>query len=223
MPRAFHHCVIEITQLHVPDGPAPPHEQDPPGRYSMSCKQHFMLLCLAVILSSIIGCTGVSKVSVKKVSQNYEVYDPGKKLIFVIPQDGFTMRDLRDENLRAYESSPSFFYLENKISNLDLSIWFASENIYPGIKKFWDNEVEGWKRVGLPSPQHVSFSKIGIWEATIYEMEYPGYTKSYIKAHLVKEGVWTEIILSIRSGSPRDSARLKLEDTLKTIQVKENR
>lgn len=185
-------------------------------------RRHLTLPCIIIILS-IFSCTGLPKVSLNKAGQNYEVYDPEKRLVFTVPKDGFTMRDLRDENLRAYEVSPSFFYLENRDSKIAISIWFASEKIFPGIKKFWEDEVEGWKRVGLPSPQHVSFSKIGIWEATIYEMEYPGYTKSYIKAHLVKEGVWTEIILSIRSGSPRDSARLKLEDTLKTIQVKENR
>jgi hypothetical protein len=185
-------------------------------------KKHLMLPYIVIILS-FISCAGIHKVSVNKASQNYEVYDPQKKLIFTIPKDGFTMRDLRDENLRAYESSPSFFYLENRISNLAVSIWFASEDIFPGIKKFWDDEVEGWKRVGLPSPQNVSFNKIGVWEATIYDMVYPGYSKSYIKAHLVKEGIWTEIILSIPSTSTGDEARLRLADVLKTIQIKDNR
>jgi hypothetical protein len=206
----------------VPAGTAPLHKQDPPGRYYMFRKQHFILLCLAVILSSIVCCTGVSKVSVKKVSQNYEVYDPEKKLIFIIPQDGFSVRDLRDENLRAYESSPSFFYLENKGLNIDMSIWFASENIYPGIKKFWDNEVEGWRRAGLTSPQTVSFNKIGVWESVVYDMKYPGYTKSYIKANLVQKGVWIEIILSIPATFPSDEGRLRLADLLKTIQIKDN-
>jgi hypothetical protein len=186
-------------------------------------KRLFMLASIIIMLFPIIGCTGFSKISVNLTGQNYEVYDPEKRLVFTIPKDGFTMRDLRDENLRAYEVSPSFFYLENRISNLAISIWFASEDIFPGIQKFWDDEVEGWRRVGLPSPQNVSFKTIGVWEATIYDVVYPGYTKSYVKAHLVKEGVWTEIVLSIPSGSPGDAVRLKLEDTLKTIQVKETR
>jgi hypothetical protein len=186
-------------------------------------RQHLMLLCIAAILSSTISCAEFSKISVHKTGQNYEVYDPGKKLLLTIPKDGFTMKDLRDENLRAYEPNPSLFYLEDRTSNLAISIWFESGNIFPGINKFWDNEIKGWERVGLPSPQNVSFNKIGVWDAVIYDMKYPGYIKSYIKANLVQNGIWTEIILSIPSRSPDVDARSKLADALNQIQVKDNR
>jgi hypothetical protein len=189
----------------------------------MFIKKKFMLLCILIILSSFVCCTGISKVRVNQISQNYEVYDPGKKLVLTIPEDGFTVKDLRDENLRAYEPSPSFFYLENRESGLVISIWFGPEDIFPGMNRFWDDEINGYKRAGLPSPQNVSFNKIGAWETITYDMDYPGYTKSYTKANLVQKGVWVEMILSIPSGSTNDKAKAKLIDTLKTIQVKENR
>jgi hypothetical protein len=195
----------------------------PPKEVTKMYKRLFMLASIIIMLFPITGCSGLSKIIVNKTDQNYEVYDPEKRLVFTIPKDGFTMRDLRDENLRAYEPSPSFFYLENRISNLAVSIWFASENIFPGIKKFWEDEMEGWRRVGLPSPQNVSFGKIGVWDTVIYDMKYPGYTKSYIKANLIQNGVWTEIILSIPSISTDGDSRSKLADILNSIQIKDNR
>jgi len=189
----------------------------------MFIKQNFVLPCILITLSSFICCTGISKVRVNQINQNYEVSDPGKKLVLSIPEDGFTMKDLRDENLRAYEPSPSFFYLENRELGLVISIWFGPEDIFPGMEKFLDDEINGYRRAGLPSPQNVSFNKIGVWETITYDMDYPGYNKSYTKANFIQKGIWVEVILSIPSGSANDRAKARLIDTLKTIQVKENR
>jgi hypothetical protein len=174
-------------------------------------------------LSSITGCTGVSNIRINELNRNYELFAPGKKLFLTIPEKGFTLRDLRDENLRAHETSPSFYYLENRKSNLIITCWFKTQEEFPGIKNFWDNEISGWRRAGLPSPQNVSFSEVADWDTIIYDMRYPNSTKSYIKAHWLQKGTWIEIVLSIPSDFPSDAARSQLVDVLKGIQVKENK
>jgi hypothetical protein len=187
----------------------------------MTGKRHLLITLIIIMLFLMIGCAGLSNIHINEISQNYELDTPGKKLFLTIPKGELTLRDLRDDNLRDYETSPRFYYLENRKSNLIITCWFEPEEQFPGINKFWDDEIEGWRRAGLPSPQDVSFNEIGKWDAIIYEIRSPNSTKSYVNAHWIQEGTWIEIVLSMPSSSPGDESRSNLIETLKTIQVKE--
>jgi hypothetical protein len=186
-------------------------------------KRRLILLSIIIMLFSTIGCIGLSNIHINEISQNYELYTPEKKLVLTIPKDGFTLRDLRDDNLRTYETSPSFFYLENRKSGLTITCWFKTQEEFPGINIFWDDEIAGLRRAGLPSPKNVSFSEVADWDTITYDMKYPNSTKSYIKAHRLQENTWIEIVLSIPSDFPGDEPRSRLVDILKRIHVKENK
>jgi hypothetical protein len=118
-------------------------------------------------------------------------------------------------------SSPRYFYFEDSKLDLIVSGWFESAQGFSGIKKFWEEQTNGWKQMGLPPAQKVSFSKIGNWETINYEMAFSGGTNYHIRAHWVQAGTWIDIHLSLTSDLTSAESQKLLDSLLRTISIKE--
>ena len=113
-------------------------------------------------------------------------------------------------------ASPRYFYFTDDTKNLELSGWFESADGFAGVKKFWEQEMAAWPRSALPEPRNVTFTKIGKWDAIVYDVPEPSAPIKNVRAHWVQAGTWIDVHVSTTSGS-RDS----LASFLETLEVSE--
>ena len=90
-----------------------------------------------------------------------------------------------------------------------------------GVKKFWDDETRTWSKRGLPNPHEVTFTKVGGWDAILYDIPIPDATNSHLRAHWVAAGTWIDVHLSTTGTGTRADSRAALLRELKTFHVEE--
>jgi hypothetical protein len=185
-------------------------------------KSYFPFLSSVVILLFIIvGCGGFSKVRVDEINQDYELVIPESKLVMMVPKTGFQYKNI---NVGGGTANPGYFYFENIADGIILSGWFEPQKKFKGIEKYWEDQVNAYKKRGLPSPMDVAFDKIGDWNAIFYDTGTSGYRTSNLSAHLIQSGTWIDLHISTTSNTSNTSgidARYKIIDQLKAIKIKE--
>ncbi len=185
------------------------------------------ILALAMIV--IAGCAEVpvsegvdQSVTVRQVPEGYEISVSLSNLVMIIPKDGFVRKNA------SFNPHPRYFFFssDSADSSVVLSGWFEPDGAFPGTKKVWDQQVQGWSRAGLPAPRNISFGKVGNWDCVFYEWDPKGLEKQFagrnqqnVKAHWVEAGTWIDIHASIMSRMSAAEARSKLVDLLKAIAV----
>jgi hypothetical protein len=160
------------------------------------------------------GAAKPDAIQINEAKENYELTVPVSRLFMSIPREGLTQVNQPHNN-------PRYFYFEDRVRHLIISGWFEPEQRFSGVKKSWEDDTQTWNRKGLPEPKDVVFTKVGSWDAIIYEMPAPAGIDSHIRAHWLQAGTWIEIHLSTTSAGPSVDSRAKLHALLMRIQVKE--
>jgi hypothetical protein len=175
------------------------------------------LLSLAISLVASVNLAAQANdasLHITATKDGYELNVPVSKLLMTITSKSPL------ETKKGGSGSPRYFYFEDK-NGLIISGWFEPAESFAGIQKFWDSETKEWKRRGLPDPVDVSMQKIDGWDAIIYDIKMPKGTNSHIRAHWVQAGTWIDVHLSLTTTLNSVDARAKLQEVLKSIQVKE--
>lgn len=187
----------------------------------------FWIIVFAAIV--IVGCaatpvggTAGQSIAVRPVPAGFELSVPISNLVMTFSKDGF-VRSTASPN-----AHPRYFFFtsDRPDSYVGLSGWFEPDGAFPGTKKAWEQQVQGWSRMAAPAPREVSFGKVGNWDCVFYEWNPKGFEKQFagrnqqnVHAHWVEAGTWINIHASIMSRMPAAEARAKLVDLLKSIQV----
>jgi hypothetical protein len=157
---------------------------------------------------------------VRELAQSYELSVPASRLVVTLPKGSL----FRATNQRGGSAdNPRYFFFEDPANHIFVSGWMESERGFSGIKAFWENETTAMGRRGLPAPQDVLFTRIGNWEAILYDQPIPIGTNSHIRAHWLQAGTWIDMHISIAFDGSSAESRAKVMALLKTIQVKERK
>jgi hypothetical protein len=187
----------------------------------MTGKLNFFSALIMIPMLLMSGCAGLSKssrVSIKEMSDVYELNVPSNKLVLTIPKGEFVRNE---SNMGGSTTSPRYFYFEDNTTSIVISGWFEDEKKFPGVEKYWENNKNAWMNGGLLSPQNVSFDKIGNWDVIFYELQVSRFTSYYIMAHWVQAGTWIDLHISITPYTPSAESKSKIIELLKAITVKE--
>jgi hypothetical protein len=175
-------------------------------------------------MPSLISHAGPPKydsLQINQIAEGYELQVPVSKLILIIPKNGLVQKEMK---IGGGTNSPRYFYFENPENDADkiiLSGWFEPAQKFIGVKQDWENKVNAWGRKGMLPPKDVSFTRINNWDAVFYDDNVPNYTYAHLSAHLVQAGTWIDVHISLATSSSSQSARARLAEILKSIQVKE--
>jgi hypothetical protein len=150
---------------------------------------------------------------IDETARGYRLSVPVSRLVLTIPKGGFQRATSKAGSAT---SSPRYFYFTDEARRLQLSGWFESAQGFSGVKKFWEGETAQWRRSNLPEPRNVSFTKIGGWEAIIYDVPDAAGPSSHVRAHWVQADTWIDLHVSTMSGSREGLAAL-----LETLEVSE--
>jgi hypothetical protein len=154
-------------------------------------------------------------IQVQDVDGGYRLSLPASRLVMTIPREGLKKAP------NPSSASPSYFYFIDEQQGLSVSGWFEPAEGFRGTRRFWDAETKEWKRRGIPGPQQVSFTKVGDWDAVLYDVPVSGGTNSHVRAHWVQAGTWIDLHLSLTSTLPSAASRTSLLELLKTVRVKQ--
>ena len=146
----------------------------------------------------------------------FQLTVPVSSLVMEIPKGGLTQPSVSREGSRA---NPRYFYFADEVTGVLLSGWFESDAGFSGVQKFWADELAAWPKMKLPTPEDVTFRKIGGWDTVVYRVPVPTGTNPNIRAHWVQAGTWIDLHLSVLSTSPAADALAQLETLLKSIRV----
>lgn len=176
-----------------------------------------LLIVLFVSTLSIYATAAQNQIEIKIVDNNYEITIPSSQLILSIPKGGLITPDI--DKFGAADN-PRYFYLADTSGKLIISGWFEPDRSFTGVKNIWEQDSAKWSQDGLPPFQNVLFTKIENWDVVIYDINVPNISNSHIRAHWVQAGTWIDIHLSYTIKKSNQDIRTKLQDILKTIQVK---
>jgi hypothetical protein len=152
---------------------------------------------------------------IKQLEKVYELTVPASKLVMTLPQRDFA----RVTNpAGGAEHKRYFYFVEGPLS---VSGWFEPAPDFPGLQAFWEKESGAWKSRGLPEPQNVSFTKVGDWDAIVYDVAVPSGSSSHIRAHWVQSGTWIDLHASLAARGSSAETRAKLAEFLQTIRIRE--
>jgi len=156
-------------------------------------------------------------IQVSQKGNNYVLTVPVSRLTMNIPRFGLVQED---NQAKGSTDNPRYFYLKDPNTGLLISGWFEPEKGYPGIQDFWKDETKSWKENRKPGAHNVSITKIGNWDAVLYDMKIFGGVQGHIRAHWVQAGTWIDIHLSIHTTQTSQETREILISFLKKIVVK---
>lgn len=167
--------------------------------------------------SSGVGKVRKDAIQVLQKGNNYVLTVPVSQLTMNIPRFGLIQED---NQVKGSTENPRYFYLKDPNTGLLISGWFEPEKGYPGIQDFWKDETKSWKENRKPGAHNVSITKIGNWDAVLYDMKIFGGVNGHIRAHWVQAGTWIDIHLSIHTTQTSQETREILISFLKKIAIK---
>jgi hypothetical protein len=180
-----------------------------------------LVLSMAVsclLLAGSLACSAQSdSLQINELKDDYVISVPVSRLVLTIPKGGFS--EVKNSRGGAAASS-RYFELEDKTLGLIVSGWFEPESGYPGVKKFWEGEVQAWRQRGLPEPKDVSFEKLGKWDVVTYAIPIPGACNSHIRAEWADAGTWIDLHLSATARGPSAGCKASVTELLQELQVR---
>ena len=191
---------------------------DRKGNQLLNRSRKAVLIAFVALSAFLCGAQSANeRLQIKQSADSYELNVPISQLTMTIPKGGLVQTNT---SVGGSTNNPRYFLFEDKDKALVISGWFEPAQGFPGIQKFWAGETGAWAKRGLPEAKDVSFTKIGSWDAILYDIRVPKGNNSHIRAHWVEAGTWIDIHLSLTSESSNAELRTKLESLLKDIQVK---
>lgn len=152
---------------------------------------------------------------VNDLGQAYELSVPVSRLVMTLPKSGMPGAT----RAPGLSSHPRYFYFVD--GRLNVSGWFEPASEFKGMRSFWEDETQTWRKKGLPAAIDPSFQKIGGWDAVLYDTNVSKATNSHIRAHWVQAGTWIDLHLSLTSERTSAETRARLTELLRSIEVKE--
>ena len=153
---------------------------------------------------------------VAALEQSYELSVPVSRLVMSIPRGRL---EPTKNPLGGSADHPRYFYFVDRAFNV--SGWFEPAQGFRGMQKFWEDETQNWRKRGFPAPVDVKFSKVGGWDAVVYDWPHASATDSHIRAHWVEAGTWIDIHISLSSERPSAQIRAALQTFLEGVIVRE--
>jgi hypothetical protein len=145
----------------------------------------------------------------------YELVVPVSRLFLRIPKEQLVQAKLPSD-------SPRYFSFQDRDRALIVSGWFEPEGAFTGMDAFWSGEQRGLNRGGFQI-EDVTRERNETWQVVLYDVRLPGAGNFHMRAEHVRAGTWIDLHLSVTSKQSQAEARKLLWDTLKTIQVLEQR
>jgi hypothetical protein len=156
-------------------------------------------------------------IQISQRGNNYALTVPVSQLTMSIPRLGLIQKN---NPARGSTDNPRYFYFKDPNTGLLISGWFEPEKGYSGVQNFWKDEIRSWKDKGLPEASNVSITKIGNWDAVLYDMKVYEGVDGHIRAHWLQAGTWIDVHLSINTIQSSQKAREILVSFLKKIVIK---
>jgi hypothetical protein len=132
-----------------------------------------------------------------------ELTVPAGGVWLVIPCAGF-------ERLRPLESGapgPRSFDLVNRERGIEILGAFDSASRYPGLRRYWADELEAMKLEEAPEPGDIRITRDGGWEIVAYKTEDDGERTSHVRAQAVKDQVWIDVHIEVASSEAHGESR----------------
>jgi hypothetical protein len=145
-------------------------------------------------------------VQIEESPAGLRVSVPASRIVMILPKGRLKKVPALDR--------PGYFYFTDEARSLIVSGWFEPAERFPGIKKFWDDETRNASGHGSPEMQEVTFTKVGDWDAILYDLRIPEITNSNVRAHWVSNGTWIDVHLSTTGTRPRAESRASLIEML---------
>lgn len=144
--------------------------------------------------------------------ESLSVSVPTSRLTMTFPKGNWA----RQENAaRGSAAKPNYFYFSDTRENgLALSGWFEPEHMSIGLAPQWQNAQESWKKQGVPAPFNVSFQRLGIWDAVLYDRYTANGISSHLRGHRVQAGTWIDLHIS---ATTRSNSGAENREVLKRI------
>jgi hypothetical protein len=183
-----------------------------------------LAILLSVVLVGIADLNAANepdRISVAETADIFEITVPVSGLIMKVPKGGLKQATPAGVGSTA---SRRYFYLEDGERHIWVSGWFEAEAEYPGIEKFWREEIAAMKKNRVPLPEHSKFVALGNWQAVTYQMPAAHGSNPNIRAHWLQAGTWIDVHVSLQSDLSANEAMGQLERLLAGIVVsKRNR
>jgi hypothetical protein len=155
-------------------------------------------------------------IQISERGNNYVLTVPVSQLTMSIPRFGLIQKN---NAARGSTDNPRYFYFKDPNTGLLISGWFEPEKGYSGIQNFWKDEIRSWKEKRLPEAHNVSITKIGNWDAVLYDMKVFTGADGHIRAHWLQAGTWIDVHLSIHTNQSSQEARDILISILNNIVI----
>jgi hypothetical protein len=121
---------------------------------------------------------------------------------------------------RRADESPRFFLLRDEEHGAVVSGWFEPSDHFEGLEKLWEDESSSLKRRSI-DPEDVKFTKLGAWNAIVYEQRVAGVTSAHVRGEWVSEGTWIDLHLSSTGKRSAAEARATLLQLLESFRVED--
>jgi len=173
------------------------------------------LMCL--FLWAFAGCSP-SSVEIRQRGEAYEITVSPSNVVLILPQGDWAPSKVAKDGAA---TSPTYFALEDG-KGLMLSGWLEPAERYSGLKPLWEGDCKAWKEHGAPEPLNVTFTKIGDWDAVLYELSMPqrGASNTHIRAEWAGQGTWIDAHMSLTSTLGIADARKRIHEVFDGVRVK---
>lgn len=174
-----------------------------------------LFLCFSFKFSAF-AATSNDTLLVIRSEGGYVLSVPVSKLQLTLPDT--KLIDLTSK-MRKSASDRRYFYFSDEARGLSVSGWFEQAGSFPGISKFWQDELASWKKNSLPAPLNVSAVQFDKWQAIFYDIDAGQDSGKHVKAEIVLDGTWIDLYISFLNSALPPPTRSMLEDFLTSILV----
>jgi hypothetical protein len=143
---------------------------------------------------------------------------PASRLVMTLPR-GTLARETTSAG--GATSNPRYFHFTDSDRGINLSGWFESAESYAGFDKLWGQQIEAWRKGGMPSPLNAVKSRLDGWELVSYDISLPSGSDAHIRAEWVQDGMWIDLHVSVGNSQPIESVRATALEIFKSIRVSE--
>ena len=170
------------------------------------------------LLSWAFGGCGPAGIEIHAAGGAYEITVAPSKVVLTLPKGDWAPSGEGKEGAAA---NPTYFSLEDLKKGLSRIRWLEPAERYSGLKPLWEGDCKAWKEHGAPQPLNVTFTKIGEWEAVLYELPMPkGVSNTHIRAEWTGQGTWIDAHMSLTSTLGTADARKRIHEVFDGIRVK---
>jgi hypothetical protein len=161
-----------------------------------------LILVLLLLLAAASRADDQQSLHYLETELTLELTVPAGGVWLVIPRQGF-------ERLRPLASGapgPRSFDLVDREHGIEIFGAFDSAAMYPGLQRYWAEELEAMQLEEAPQPRNVQITREGDWEVVAYETAKGNERSSHVRAQAIRDQTWIDV--HIRVSATGDAATL---------------